>query len=843
MIKQYHSLKEKHPDKILLFRLGDFYETFYEDAKVASRLLGIVLTSRPVGKDRRIPMAGIPYHALESYLNKFLKHGYRVAICEQVEDPKKARGLVKREVVRVITPGTVLEENILEDKINNYLLSLYPAEEKWGIAWVDISTGELWVWESEREKVLSQLERISPREILLPESFSKDFKVNENCITTPYPDWSYSLPRAEEILKMHFQVSNIDGLGLRELPLARGAAGALLSYLEDLEGEIPQNLTTIKVFQDEEYLILDPATVRNLELVRNVAGEEKGSLIEVLDETLTPMGGRLLRKWLLHPLRDIQKIRERLDAVDELQKKSFTLLKERLSSVYDLERILARVERGVAKPRELISLKETLKALPGIISALSPFESPLLKNIKETLKPLPELADLLERALIENPPQTVKEGGLIKDGFSPELDELRQIARGGKEWVAKLQEEEIKKTGIKSLKIGYNKVFGYYIEVTKPNLHLVPPHYIRKQTLVNAERFITPELKEKEALILNAEERIKELEYEIFQEIRQKVTAFTLPLQKNAQALAELDVLLSLAQVSLKYDYVKPELVEDKIIQIQDGRHPVLERLLDEPFVPNDTEVFEDSPILIITGPNMAGKSTYIRQVALIVLLAQMGSFVPAKSAKIGIVDRLFTRVGAQDELVRARSTFMVEMNEVANILRNATERSLIILDEVGRGTSTFDGISIAWAVAEYIHNHIKARTLFATHYHEITELAQILPGIKNYHIEVREWGGRVIFVRKIKPGATDRSYGIHVARLAGVPEEVIKRAGEVLKDLERRHPGRKIKTLKEEKQLTFFTPRPHPVVEKIKEIKIEEVSPLKAFDILRGLVEEVREE
>ena len=841
MIRQYHALKERYPDKILLFRLGDFYETFYEDARITSQLLGIVLTSRPVGKNKRIPMAGIPYHALETYLTRFLKKGYKVAICEQVEDPKKARGLVKREVVRVITPGTILEENILRERENNYLLSLNPSGERWGISWVDISTGEMWVWEERKERVSSQIEKLSPREILLPEDFSFPSSQGD-WVITHYPSWSYFRERGEEILCRHFGVKNIEGLGLGGLDAGIGACGALLSYLEDLEGEIPRNLVNIRLFRDEEFVTLDPDTVRNLELVRNLRGEEEGTLLEVLDDTVTPMGGRMLKKWLLHPLRKIPLIEERLDAIEELREKSAEPLRERLSRMGDLERILARIERGLARPRDMVALRFSLELIPEIKERLTPFTSSLLREIRESLDPLDSLLELLRKSIVEDPPSTLKEGGIIREGFSSELDELREMARGGKEWVAKLQEEEIRKTGIKSLKVGYNKVFGYYIEVTKANLHLVPSHYIRKQTLVNAERFITPELKDKETLILHAEERIKELEYEIFQKIREEVTRYIIPLQKNAYYIAQLDALISLARVSLKFGYTRPEIVEEKVIEIEEGRHPVLERYLEEPFVPNDTEILPSQPILILTGPNMAGKSTYIRQVALITLLAHMGSFVPARKARIGLVDRIFTRVGAGDELLRQRSTFMVEMNEVASILRNATEKSLIILDEVGRGTSTYDGISIAWAVGEYIHDHLRARTLFATHYHEITELALYLPGVRNYHIQVREWGGKVIFLRKIKEGATDKSYGIHVAQLAGVPEEVIRRAREVLRDMERRHVGRKGRRVHEEKQLPLFAYRPHPVVEKLKEINLERLSPLEAFDLLRNLLEEVED-
>ncbi|NOZ63606.1 MAG: DNA mismatch repair protein MutS [Caldiserica bacterium] len=845
MLKQYLSLKEKHRDKILLFRLGDFYETFFEDAKITSRLLGIVLTSRPASKGKRIPMAGIPYHALDSYLSKFLKKGYKVAICEQVEDPKLTKGLVKREVVRIITPGTVLEENILEEKSNNYLVSLLPGEQVWGMAWVDVSTGEAWVWEEEKEKIYSQVERLSPSEIILPESHSS-LKFNSLSISY-YPDWGYSLSQAKEIILRHFQVTHLDGLGLTPFPLSTGAAGALLAYLEDLEGEIPGSLREIKVFQDSEYLLLDAYTVRNLELLKNVQGEEgKETLLGILDETRTPMGARLLRRWILHPLKSPESIQERLKAIQELIEKSLKLnsLREVLNRIYDLERIMSRLERGVARGKDLVSLRETLGNLPALKKEMEEFSAPLLVRIRQRINPLESLRDLLDRSIVDNPPFTLKEGGLIKDGFSRELDELKKITRGGKEWIARLQQEEIEKTGIKSLKVRYNKVFGYYIEITKSNLHLVPSHYIRKQTLVNAERFITPELKEKESTILHAEERIKEMEYEIFLKIREETLQYLKDIQETASAVSELDVLSSLSSVANKYNYTRPEVNEGEGIIIEEGRHPVLERILEEPFVPNDTTMDGDSRILIITGPNMAGKSTYIRQVALILIMAQMGSYVPAKKAVVGVADRVFTRIGAADELTRARSTFMVEMNEVANILRNATAKSLIILDEVGRGTSTFDGISIAWAVAEFIHEKIGARTLFATHYHEITELEENFPKVKNLHIAVKEWGGKVIFMRKIMSGATDKSYGIHVAQLAGLPREVIRRAGEVLEEMEKRHPQvRKKKKREVSNQLTFFTPRSHPIIQELKNLDLNTLTPLKAFDTLRELVEKVRGE
>ncbi len=846
MMKQYLTLKEKHKDKILLFRLGDFYETFFEDAEITSRVLGIVLTSREAGKGRRVPMAGIPYHALESYLGKLIREGYKVAICEQMEDPKLAKGLVKREVVRIITPGTILEENLLKESSPNYLLSLFPSSKRWGMAWVDISTGDFWAWEAEEEKGKELVEKLSPSEILLPESVPSPSYLDNLSSLTPYPDWSFSPQVAKETLCNHFKVHSIDGLGIREFPLAMGAAGGLLSYLKDVEGRVPDNIQNLRLYSSEEYLMLDSDTIRNLELIKTYRGEEgEGTLLSILDNTLTAMGARLLRYWLLHPLRKVKEIESRLDAVEEMVKSlpSLKKLRENLKGLSDLERIISRLDAGLARARELIGLKNTLKKIPHLKETLSTFSSSLLKELFQQLDEVKEVSSLIEEAIVESPPLSLKEGGLIKEGYSPELDELKKISQGGKEWIADLQRREIQRTGIKSLKVGYNKVFGYYIEVTKPNLHLVPSDYIRKQTLTNAERFITPELKEKESLILGAEERIKEMEYEIFLQVRERILKYLPQIQRTARALATIDTLASLAMVALKNNYTRPQVDTGESILIQEGRHPVLERILSEPFIPNDTEISPTSRILIITGPNMAGKSTYIRQVALIVLLAQMGSFVPAKEAKIGVVDRIFTRVGATDELTRARSTFMVEMNEVANILRNATSESLIILDEVGRGTSTFDGISIAWAVAEFIHENIHARTLFATHYHEITELERDLPQVKNYHIEVKEWGGKVVFLRKIKPGSTDRSYGIQVARLAGLPHNLIQRAQEILKNLERKHEGITKKRVKDEEQLTFFSPRPHPILEELKKLDILKITPLQAFEILKEITQRLKEE
>jgi len=862
MIRQFLSVKEKHPACILFFRMGDFYETFFDDARTASHILQIVLTARDAGNGKKVPMAGIPHHAAENYVAKLIRAGHKVAICEQMEDPKLAKGLVKREVVRVITPGTVLESPYLPDKGNNYLLSFFPTDKKIGFAFLDSSTGEFKVSECVGSDFLTELDRISPSECLLPESVAEEKEWKDNIkgkvsSISPYPDWSFSPDTAGKVLKEHFGVYSLDGLGLKNLNLGVGAAGALLNYVKEMEKSDLRHITDIKVYLSSEYMFLDEDTQRNLELLKTLRGEEgKGTLLAILDETLTPMGGRLLKQWILHPLVEASSIKGRIEVV-EVFFKNTTLLKnvrEKLRDIYDLERIISRLDSNLVKGKDLVSLRQSLEVIPQLKKLLGENSTkfpPLLKNINSNLDEVREVRELIEQAIVPDPPYLLKEGGVIREGYSKELDELKKASRGGKQWIAELQSKERERTGIKSLRVGYNKVFGYYIEVTKPNLSLVPDDYIRKQTLVNAERFLTPELKDKEALILNAEERSKELEYEIFLKVREEILQYLERIKTTAQAVAILDVLSNLALVALKNNYCPPQISpEDKIV-IKEGRPPVLEKVLEEPFVPNDTSLDnKDSQLLIITGPNMAGKSTYIRQVALIVLLAQIGSFVPAKEASIGVVDRLFTRVGATDDLSRGRSTFMVEMNETAQILRNATPRSLIILDEVGRGTSTYDGMSIAWAVAEFIHDNpqISCKTLFATHYHELTGLVDFLPRAKNYNVGVKEWGDQITFIRKILPGAQDKSYGIHVAKLAGLPDKVIQRANHILKSLQRekfisRGKGRGKKVEEGGGQLTFYTPRKSPLVDEMKNMKVEKLTPLEALNKLNELVEKAKEQ
>jgi DNA mismatch repair protein MutS len=869
MMRQWHRFKREYSDAILFFRAGDFYEMFHEDAVLAARELGITLTSRGREKGKPVPLAGVPYHAMETYLAKLVRKGYKVAICEQVEDPKQAKGVVKREVVRVVTPGTLMEESLLEEKSNNYLAALLVDKSGAGIAYADLSTGEFacgeFSGEEAVEEALNQLVAISPAECLIPESISEELveklgKLLRDTFFNRVGDSSFSYSSAKETLAQHFGVASLEGFGVAELTLGIACAGAVLGYLRETQKSALPHITKLRRLAMQEHMLLDAATLRHLEITRNLRdGSAKGTLLEVLDATTTAMGARLLKRWLLHPLTNVNKIRRRLDAVEELYNDYLLReeLREALSKVYDLERLNSRIASGSANARDLVALKNSLRAVPEIRELLSQSKSELLNEIVAEMHALEDLVEKIELAIVDEPPASVREGGIIKPGYSEELDRLREAATQGKRWIAELEQREKRRTGIASLKVGYNSVFGYYIQVTKPNLHLVPKDYIRKQTLANAERFVTPELKEKEALILGAEERAAKLEYELFTQLREEAASRVKEVQSTAHALAKLDVLLSFAKVASERSYVKPRVDEGEVIEIKEGRHPVVEAYQRE-FVPNDA--YLDSAkeqILIITGPNMAGKSTYLRQVALIVLLAQVGSFVPAKEARVGVVDRIFTRVGASDDLATGRSTFMVEMQEAANILNNATRRSLVILDEIGRGTSTFDGLSIAWAVVEYIHERIGAKTLFATHYHHLTELEQLLPRIKNYHIAVKEQGSDIIFLRKIMPGSIDKSYGIHVARLAGLPREVIENASQVLRRLEeeevaddkivaKRLRKRKLaKVFTDQAQRTLFeslAPKPSPVEEELRKLNPNEMTPLQALETLFKLKEMLRD-
>jgi DNA mismatch repair protein MutS len=844
LFRQYHSIKSQYPDVILMFRLGDFYEMFGKDAEIASRELDLVLTSREAGKGKRIPMCGVPYHAVERYIARLLARGHKVAICEQMEDPAKAKGLVKRAVTRIVTPGTVVEESMLEARRSSFLAAVARDGDEYGLAIADVSTGELISTNIKGERLLwEELQRTSPAELLL---LPKDEELGKNApggtTITYIEDDPFLLQSPRQILLEHFQVSSLRGFGIEEYPLVQQACAMILSYLRKTQLSSLRHINSISIYFPQQYMLVDTIARRTLEITESFDGSRERSLLGVLDSTLTPMGSRLLRKWIEQPLLSKEEIENRLDAVEELynQGRIRAWLREGLKSIGDLERIVGRCATGVASPKDLLTLKRGLGAVSAISPHLSEMKSALLKEINERLNPLPDLYSLLDRALREDAPATLREGGIIKEGFSKELDELREAAAQGKEWIAEMENKERLRTGIKSLKIGYNAVFGYYIEVTKPNLRLVPKDYIRKQTLVNAERFITEPLKELEAKVLGAEERMAELEYEIFVSLRDEVVRRAEEVLQVARAVAELDALQSLAEVAARYDYTRPIIDESDEIVIRDGRHPVVERFM-EPgrFVPNDVELnCRDKRLLIITGPNMAGKSTYLRQVALIVLMAQIGSFIPARYGKIGLVDRIFTRIGARDDLSSGQSTFMVEMNEVANILNNATPRSLIVLDEIGRGTSTFDGLSIAWAVAEYIlSDNIGARTLFATHYHQLNKLAKTNEGVKNLRADVKEEGGKIVFLYKIRPGATDKSYGIQVASLAGVPKEVLERAKEVLEELEKNEqPSHsKIPTRKQKLQLSLFELE-HPVLEEIKNLDLTNLTPIEALNKLKEL-------
>lgn len=854
MVKQYLEVKEKYPDAILFYRMGDFYEMFFKDAIIASKILDITLTSRDKNKEDSIPLCGIPYHAASSYIQKLVDQGYKVAICEQMEEASKAKGIVRREVIRVITPGMVLEDDYLQPKANNFLMAISLGEERFGLAILDASTGDFLATEvNTAQSLLDEVMRTEPKEIIFPETAKEQapakhlMKAFPHALYSPLPPEVFDGERSRERLKA-FSLLPPEGKNQ-----ALQAVGAILFYVEETQKVQPGHLSRLEFYQVQDYMVLDETTRKNLELFENLATRSrKGSLLEILDETVTSMGGRMLKRWLSSPLMDLDKINERLDKVSELKEKDLSRqrLRETMRQVKDIERLSARISLGIANARDLVALESSLNLLPEIKSIISPLEHESFKRYLPELDELPEIKDLLERAIEDNPPITLKEGGLIKKGFDSTLDRLREISREGKRWIADLETKERMRTGISSLKVRYNKVFGYYIEVTKPNLPSVPSHYMRKQTVSNAERFITQELQEYETQVLNAEEEKETLEYQIFLQVLEKVSAEVPKIQRIAQALAEIDVLSALAEVGERYGYNRPQFNEGDSLAISEGRHPVLERMgLEERFVPNDLALnSEDRQILIITGPNMAGKSTIMRQAALISIMAQIGSFVPAKEANLCLVDRIFTRVGATDDLVRGRSTFMVEMEEVAHILRNITPRSLILLDEIGRGTSTFDGLSIAWAVTEYLHEESpwRPKTLFATHYHELTELALTRPRIKNFHVAVKEWNDRVIFLRKLVEGGTSRSYGIQVARLAGLPPEVIDRAKEVLHNLEQGEfteggvpklaISRKKKSTWDSHQRTLFQPPPDPLREALKKIDPNQLTPLDALNILSEL-------
>jgi DNA mismatch repair protein MutS len=866
LVRQYNHIKSQYPQYVVMFRLGDFYEMFNEDAKIASEVLNIALTKKGAGNNQYMPLAGIPYHSLDSYLGKLIRAGHKVAICEQIEDPKLAKGIVKRDVVRVVTPGTLIEDTLLTEKSNNFILSICERNKIWGVAIVDLSTGAFAVTEFDskkaRDELFSEVGRIQPAELLVPESLKDTIEEilspSSDIMITPLPDRHFNPERARSLLIEQLKVKSLRGFGVENLISALGAAGAVTQYLQDTQKNALSHINRIQVYSTSDFMILDYTTQRSLELVHNLNGGRDGTLLSILDHTVTSMGGRLLRSWLLQPLKDKKAIEERIEAVQEIYDRS-TLresIEKHLKEIYDLERIVARVGCKSANAKDLYALRISLEQIPFIKKLLKESANPLFKRLSEEINPIPELKDHLTIAISDNPPFSLRDGGIFKDGFHDELDELRTITRDTKGFINQLKQKEVERTGYSTLKFGFNRVFGYYIEITKANLRNGPPlpeDYIRKQTLVNAERFITPELKEKEEIILNAEDKIKTLEFSLFEELRDEVACHIMEIQQLALRIATLDCLHSHARAAIAGNYVAPKISEDENIEIVEGRHPVLEALnFDQPFVPNDTKLKpETEQIILITGPNMAGKSTYIRQVAIITLMAHIGSFIPAKKASIGIVDRIFTRVGAMDSLTKGLSTFLVEMNETANILNNTTSKSLVILDEIGRGTSTYDGLSIAWSVVEYLHNKKdkKAKTLFATHYHELTNLEDKLPRLKNYNAAVLEENEEITFLYKIVKGSTDHSYGIYAAQLAGVPSDVVFRAKEILFDLECGNTiNVQIKTESKKRtketertlvQLSLFDGIGHPVIEKLKKMNINNITPMQAMLILDELKKE----
>ncbi len=860
MMRQYLEIKSGYPDAILFFRMGDFYEMFLDDALLASRILDITLTSRNKGSGDEIPFCGVPYHSVTPYIARLIETGHKVAICEQVEDPKQAKGIVRREVVRVVTPGLLIEAESLSPDENNYLMALCRgAGEQWGVAWLDLSTGEFRVTEvSGGAAVAGEAVGVNPREILLGDGLENDTlpaELRESLaerMISRCPSWVYERDYASGLLCGQLGAASPEALGLEQMPYGLMAAGAALYYLRENRKSAIPHIRDIHVYQRSEHLALDPATRRNLEITANMAdGRKGGSLLGCLDRTCTAMGARRLKQWLSYPLVGLEPIRQRLDAVEELLETATVRdsLITRLRGIADLERLNGRIGMASAGGRDLRALLDSLCQLPALLELLEPLQGSLLRTLAVAIDPLADIRELVENGIVEAPPFSLREGGIIAPGYNAELDELRAISSEGKGFIARLEAQEKARTGISTLKIRYNRVFGYSIEITKSNLAAVPPDYVRRQTLANAERFITEELKNYEEKVLGAEDRICELEYTLFQEIRGQVADRSERICRTADGLAVLDVLISLAVVAADRNYCKPLVDDSDVIDIRDGRHPVIESMkLGESFVPNDTRLDgSDNQILMITGPNMAGKSTYMRQVALITLMAQAGSFVPAGEARIGIADRIFTRVGAGDNLARGQSTFMLEMMEAASILRNATPKSLIVMDEIGRGTSTFDGVSIAWAVAEYIHDTpaCRSRTLFATHYHELTELAVTRERIKNFTVAVREWNDQVIFLRTIIPGGASHSYGIQVARLAGMPADVIERAREILQNLEsgefeegapRLAKSRKQPDREPSPQFSLFESSDDQLRQRLKKLNIATLTPLEALNLLDEL-------
>lgn len=879
MMQQYVETKEQYHDCILFYRLGDFYEMFFEDAITCSKELEITLTGKACGQEERAPMCGIPYHAVDGYLTKLVSKGYKVAICEQVEDPKLTKGLVKREVVRIVTPGTNLSTQSLDESKNNYLMGIVYIDGCFGLSVVDVTTGDYLATEVDsNRKLIDEINKFMPSEIICNDAFFMsgididDLRNRMQIAVSSLESWYFDEALCKRTLMEHFKINTLSGLGLSEFRVATVAAGVVLRYLIEMQKTSLEHLTTITPYITSKYMLLDSSTRRNLEIVETLREKQKrGSLLWVLDKTKTAMGARLLRTFIEQPLVDEEEIEARLNAVEELSSEMISReeIREYLSPIYDLERLISRISYKSANPRDLIAFQSSLSMLPYIKEIMGTFKSSLLQKINEQLDTLEDVCKLIEDAIMEEPPLAVKEGGIIKEGFREDVDKLCKAKTEGKTWLAELENKEKETTGIKNLRVKYNKVFGYYLEVTNSYKDLVPDTWIRKQTLTNAERYTTPELKELEDVILGAEEKLYALEYEIFCEIRDGIGAQIRRIQNTAKAIANIDVFASLSSVAQLNNFVKPELNQKGVIDIKKGRHPVVEKMLaNDSFVCNDTYLDNEAKrVSIITGPNMAGKSTYMRQTALIVLMAQIGSFVPAESANIGIVDRIFTRVGASDDLASGQSTFMVEMTEVANILRNATKNSLLILDEIGRGTSTFDGLSIAWAVVEHIANKkmLGAKTLFATHYHELTELEGKLDGVNNYCIAVKEQGDDIVFLRKIVAGGADKSYGIQVAKLAGVPKEVLKRANELVVQLSNQDISKNAKKIadshvKKEKheqekaskdvegQLSFFTmmkpekQENNEIIDEIEKLDITQMTPMDAMNVLYKLQQKAKQ-
>ncbi|PID28124.1 MAG: DNA mismatch repair protein MutS [Candidatus Cloacimonadota bacterium] len=869
MLRQFLEVKEAHPDKLVLFRMGDFYETFFEDAKTASRILGITLTARNKNDENPIPLAGFPYHALKNYMDKLVQNNMKVVICEQIEDPKLAKGIVKRDITEIITPGAILDTQYIEKNEFNYLAAVYksPKKDKTGIAGIDISTGEFIFTEVFSELAIDEIQRINPAEIVVcskeDEERIKNARLNPEPVISMFDHWNFDVKETSSVLLNHFKINSLESLGAKNKPCGATAAALALSYVKSLKKEELKHISNLRFYHRGDYMMLDEVSRRNLELTKSMRYNSKqGSLLSVIDKTQTPMGSRLLSSNLISPLLNQRKIEDRLDAVEELKNQIILNedLREILKEIGDLSRIISKVGTKRINPREVIALGNYLSAAPRIIAVMNNFKSKKLKTLYDNIFDYNDICSLIKNSVIDNPSATITDGNIIRDGFNNELDDLRSVSRDGKSWIARLETEEKKQTGIPSLKIGYNKVFGYYLEVTKTHKDKIPEHYIRKQTLVNSERYISPQLKEYENKVLGAEERIKNLEHEIFTLIREQLYENIEIMQQYVSIVAEIDVLSNLAHIAYNRNYCRPVFNDKDTLEIIDGRHPVIETMLKSgEFIPNDVSLNgTDCLIALITGPNMAGKSTYLRQTGLLAIMAQLGSFVPAKSASMPIFDKVFTRVGASDNLAQGQSTFLVEMIETANILNSATKNSLILLDEIGRGTSTFDGLSLAWSIVEYIHNQkrLRSKTLFATHYHELTELEYVLSGVKNFNIAVREWNDEMIFLRKIERGDADQSYGIQVARLAGVPDKVVKRAKQILANLEQHELSPQGLTKKIKKQLSQLSPQmdifevmiekseeKNEIIEEIKNADLDNMTPKDAMRFLIELQQKIEED